>query len=317
MIELRVPISPTPSFINQTRLLAASLREFYPTAKVRAFIGTERGYLQATRAEREALETLTADRIRWTWISSSAFGEWAGTRSPYLATMNARFDEVDHDDVSHIIIADADVLICGPLTELFGMDAVQGVMTHVPPMPPDWMRAIWRHFTGREDWRTFQHSGAGIMCGEDEASPWYTNSGFVFAPRRLFERMVAPYDDAIAFLRRASSDTYWFDQFALGLAAAKAGVPVEALPLRWNFPNQLAFDKKHPVELANVRVLHYLRTDIVDRTRDFESDAAIRRFVCRHDLTGSNEALRRRVGELAMKSMLTAPSYDPETAPYA
>jgi hypothetical protein len=41
-----------------------------------------------------------------------------------------------------------------------------------------------------------------------------------------------------------------------------------------------------------------MQTDIVDRDRDFESDAALESLCARRDLDGSNEMLRQRVSEL-------------------
>ena len=89
---------------------------------------------------------------------------------------------------------------------------------------------------------------------------------------------------------------------ALALAVAKSGVPARTLPLRFNFPNQRAFDLAHPAELADVRFLHYLRTEIVHRDRDFEGPAAMRRLIGRTDLSGSNEVLRAGVAGLTVSS---------------
>jgi hypothetical protein len=100
-------------------------------------------------------------------------------------------------------------------------------------------------------------------------------------------------------MRGLMADTYWFDQLALALAVAKSGVPACTLPLRFNFPNQAAFDEAHPVELADVRFLHYLRTDTVHRDRDFEDLEATGRLIGRTDLSGSSEALRAGVASLS------------------
>ena len=307
-IECRVALSPTPAFINRTLLLAASVREFYPDAWITAYVGCSQPPPMAAAKE------LARCDISIMWVGGKTFDAWAGTRSPYLATMNTRWEKAS--DADHVLIMDADVICTGRFDELLAVDAVQGVMTHVPPMPLAGMRGLWKQFTGSYDYPHYLHSGAGIMCGHADAGFWYVNSGMCLLPRDHFERMIEPYHDAIAFMRATMSDTYWFDQLALGLAAAKADVPRLVLPIRYNFPNQIAFDQAYPVDLADCRFLHYLRTDTVDRDADFESVAAIQRFISRPGLTGSNALLQKRVGQLLNK-VWPAATYSAEDAPYA
>jgi hypothetical protein len=128
-------------------------------------------------------------------------------------------------------------------------------------------------------------------------SPPYFNTGVLFAPAKLLEKLYEPYMDALHFVRKCM-DSYFFEQIALTLAVAKHGIPVEVLAVRYNYPNQAAFDALYPQELSDVRLLHFLRTDIVQRERDFETLESMQRLAGRRDLSGSNEALRARVAEL-------------------
>ena len=161
------------------------------------------------------------------------------------------------------------------------------------------------------------YSGNGIMGPAGQLGPWYANSGMVFGPRYLFERLCEPYHQAITLMRRLMADTYWFDQLALALAVAKSGVPARTLPLRFNFPNQAAFDEALPAELADMRFLHYLRTETVHRDHEFEDAEAMRRLIARTDLFGSNEALRLRVAGLVGALSTPRPLECAEDAPYA
>jgi len=311
-IECRVALSPTPAFINRTLLLAASVREFYPDAIVRAYVGdTEGTTIEVIHAAWNTL--IRADVLTYVTPRDEC-DEWKWTRSPFLAAMNDRFrrPKVEAD---HVLIMDADVICTGRFDEALE-SCVAGVMTHVPPMPRIGMLQLWRMFAGDDPQDEYLHSGAGIMCDADARSPWYANSGIVFLPRKRFEDMIDPYHGAIGWLRSTLTDTYWFDQLALGLAAAYAKAPVQALPLRYNFPNQDAFDQAYPVDLADCRFLHYLRTDTVDRDADFESVAAIQRFIARPGLVGSNALLQRRVGQLLNK-VWPAEAYAAEDAPHA
>jgi hypothetical protein len=310
-LELRVPLSPTPAFLNRLRILAGSIRSFYPDTTVRAYIGSSD--FPADMGVTVGL--LRADNIDVTWLSGAIFDSWSGTRSPYIETMNRRWSlPVDAD---FVMIADCDIIAVRPFPELFDVDAVQGVQAHVPPMNNiDWVRLFG--LSGLPDIPRVNHiySGAGIMCPPGTTGPFYANSGMIFAPRIMFEQMIAPYHDAIDFLRRTIKDTYWFDQVAVALAVGCADVPVKSLSLRYNFPNQGAFDQAHPEELADCRFLHYLRTDTVDRDKDFADLGAIGRFICRPGLMGSNLLLQKRVAELYEK-VWPAPTYTAEDAPYA
>lgn len=310
-IECRIPISPTPSFCNQVLLQAASLRRFHPGSIIRAYVGHE-----APTPEMRSLveDSFRGHKIGFEWVTGKEFSAWEGTRSPFLATMNRRFSQPV--DGSHVLIMDADTLVTGPFDELFVVQAVQGVMAHVAPLDDDSWRYLFTIAGCQPPLFRFPLSGNGIMGPEGKLTPWYANSGMIWAPRHLFERLCQPYHAAINVIRSAMADTYWADQLAVALTVAKTGVPVRSLVQRFNFPNQPAFDEAKPEELQDVRVIHYLREDRVHRTRDFESLAALRRLVNRDDLTGSHEVLRRAIA--ANLGILEPPALQrAEDAPWA
>ena len=291
-LECRIPISPRPAWFNRVRLMAASIRQFCPDAIVQATIGQAGGPTPDLIAKASA----ELPGIDIEWIGAAEFDAWAGTRSEYIATMNRRFSLPVRG--SHVLILDADVVCTGRFDALFDTDAVQGVQAYAAPMDnPAWSK-LFAGFGTAPQVFDCPYTGAGIVGPEGECGPWYVNSGVVFAPRHLFERLCEPYQEAIAFLRNTMSDTYWFDQLALALATAKSGVPTRSLPLRYNFPNLAAFDTAHPTELVDVRFIHYLGTDTVHRDHDFETRDAACRLVERDDLAGSNAQLQQRVGEL-------------------
>lgn len=294
-IELRVPISPTPSFLNRVVLMAESIRRFHPDTMMSVYIGQTDGVTD--EAAIRVQDAFRGRDIVPIWINTHSFDLWANSRSPYLGTMNARWHPQTEAD--HIIIADADVIFTGPLTELFAFDAALGVQAHIPALDnPTWQMLFDRFGVNCPPFDC-EYSGAGIMTPEGTHGPWYPNSGMIFAPRAIFERMIDPYHEAIGLLNRVLASSYWFDQVGGAMAAAKAKVPVRSLPLRFNFPNQPEFDQRHPSELSDCRVLHYLRTTGgVDRDPDFSDIDAMRRLVARSDLSGSNELLRQHVVDL-------------------
>ena len=287
--EVRIPISPTPSFLNRALLLAASIRKFHPESIIRVYLGQEGG--ASPEAVKRVMEAFAGKRIGFEWVSAKNFAEWDGTRSPYLATMNQRFNTAVDGDA--VIIADCDVIVTGPLDELFETHAVQGVQAHVAPLPYADMRYLWAICSAPWPEDLIRFTGLGIMDTPMTEAPPYPNSGFVYAPKDLFLRMVPLYHDAIWRLKNAMRDTYWFDQLALGIAIAGSHVTYQPLGLHFNFPNQAEFDERHPINLEHVRVIHYLRENFINRTTDFESATAVHRLTQRRDLTGSHEVLRQ------------------------
>jgi hypothetical protein len=309
-LEVRVAMSATPSFVNRTRLLAASVREFYPDALVRAFVGA-----RAERPAEKLMLELDGDDIQVEWVGGQRFDAWRGTRNEYVGTMAARYEPMFEAD--YVLMLDADVICLKPFDELLNAKALSGVQAHIPPFSND----VWKRLLVESGlpprWNQHPFTGWQAMFTDPAMrfGPPYANTGVLFGPATLFERLWPAYDAALTRLR-SQMDTYFFEQIALTLAAAEAGVPLNIVPLRYNFPNQAEFDRLHPEELADCRFLHYLRTDTVDREWDFESRAAMARLVARPGLTGSNLLLQRRVGEL-LGRVWPADGYTAEDAPYA
>ena len=102
---------------------------------------------------------------------------------------------------------------------------------------------------------------------------------------------------ALPALKAAHSvfDTFFLDQIAFTLMMYKAGVSKKLIPLRFNFPNQKSFEQRFKSEAEVTSILHFMRTDAIDRDIIFSSEANIGAFIQRDDLVGSNELLRSRV----------------------
>jgi len=285
LLECRIPISPKPAWLNRVRLIAASLREWYPDTLL-----TVSSYPRVPDDEE-----LFHDRTVWRSPKPVEFDVWAGTRSEYLATMMDRYRPPFYGDF--VLMLDADVIPIRPFPEFFAEKGLCGVQAHVSPCSkPDWCLLFQRFGLAAPDMRHV-YTGHGIMTMHEQG-PLYYNSGVVFGRRELFEQLAGEYANAIDFLRLNVADSYWFDQQGLALAIAAANLPARTFPLRFNFPNRPAFDRAHPEELADMRFCHAMQTDVVDRDADFESEEALDRLCARTDLDGSNEVLRRRVVEL-------------------
>jgi hypothetical protein len=295
-LEVRIPISPRADYFNRVRLIAQSLREFYPNAIVRVTIGANTEPFDVAQAEPWSHDL----GVHWVWLEQAEFAEWRDTAHPYVATMMERYRPPFFAE--HVLMMDADILPIRPFDELLQRDhALLSMMAHASPFrnhEQDW-KDLFNSYGLSDPSFAFELSGWGAMFTDPSRryAPPYFNTGVVLARADVYERLYEPYMAALRFVK-TRSDTYFVEQIALTLALGKTGLPFDTLPLRYNFPNQAAFDAAHPQELEKVRLLHFLRTETVDREKDFETADDIQRLVDRSDLVGSNEVLRRRLAEL-------------------
>ncbi len=301
-LEVRIPISPRADYFNRIRIIALSIREFYPDATIRVTIGSE-------APPRDLSVELPWSRrlgVQWHWISASSFLQWKDTEHPYIATMMERFQPPFC--AKYVLMLDADVIAVRAFDELFEKpDALKAVMAHVSPFRvrgvPDAHVSCWNQLY--RDYGlappVFKYEVSGWRAMEADPvqrySPAYFNTGVLFARAELLDRLHEGYMNALTFVRR-NMDSYFFEQIALTLAIDALRIPVDVLPLRYNYPNQVEFDTLHPSELGDIRLLHFLRTQVVSRERDFETESATQMLASRKDLRGSNEILRRRVAAL-------------------
>jgi hypothetical protein len=296
LLEVRIPISPTPAFLNRVRLIAASLRQWYPDTVVTVSCYPPMETAKGAIVVGSRWNLAGGATVDFRYVATADFNRWAGTRSPYLATVMDTWKPPFYGD--YILHLDADVIPIRPFPEWFAERGLCGVMAHVPSLSDGAWSMLFRDYGVTQPRFVHEYTGGGIMCQAGTVGPLYFNSGVVFGRRELFERIAEPTLEAIDFLAGQFPDSYWFDQQALALGIAASGVPAKTFPLRYNFPNRPAFDRAHPEELADMRFCHAMQTDVVDRDSDFESDAALDALCARTDLDGSNEVLRQRVSEL-------------------
>lgn len=296
-LEVRIPISPRTDYFNRVLFIARSVKSFYPNATFRISVGED-----CEPFDVAARFPWSRDlEVTWHWVERADFVEWRGTAHPYIATIMERYKAPFSSD--YVLMIDADVIAINPFDELFDKPlGLSGVIAHVSPFPSE-HRSKWEHlfsaYNVPQPRFQFEHTGWRSMFTTESArmTPCYMNTGVLFGPREVFERLEKPYFDALAFVR-SEMDSYFFEQIALTLGAERAAIPMNVLPLTFNFPNQLEFDRTHPAELNDIRLLHFLRTNILHRDLDFKNFNSIARLIARRDLAGSNEVLRRRLAEL-------------------
>lgn len=124
-------------------------------------------------------------------------------------------------------------------------------------------------------------------------APFYINYGFLAGTPELLSRLY--YRDC-EIIDRVSSfvGDFWGPQVSLALSVEDMNIPSEALPMRYNYPNDRRADNRYPDELKNIILMHYLRHTIFDRQKIFTSPQEFENFQ-KLDLIGSNLVFQKHV----------------------
>lgn len=297
MLEIRVPISPKPYFFQQVKCLYRSAQACGGlTGQVRMVVSvgddTEPYDIAAT-------QPWSDERVVWRWVARDDF-----RRLSYHATGLDRF--LYDTDAQVVLFADADVAFVNGIDDLLrslqAMPAIAGVMAHVPPFlskADETWDSLFRKLGRSLPPDLHQHTGWATMFHRADLrfGPAYYNLGAVFVSSSLLLKLSETFNQLLELAGQAEVG-YFKSQLALTLAICELNMPRITLPPRYNFPNDPLFEAAYPEDLRDLRILHYLRMDEMQRDAIWETSEATRAFLRRADLRPSNEALRRVVEKL-------------------
>jgi hypothetical protein len=299
--EIHVPISPTPAFFNQIRLMAAAFRRFGGPLRNSRIVVTVGAAEQSDLAGR--LPWSRDYGVEWRWLEPELFA-----RHDYFATALERFREPFES--KYVLFLDADVLAVSPpdltdspVTETGG---IAGLIAHVAPFEEAPLQA-WTELTeaaglGKPP-LVARHSGWGVMdwAPERQFAPPYFNLGVLFCSSDAARALAARLYEEMEIVNSVRTTVYRC-QIALTLAIVRLGIPWYELPLRLNFPNDLGFWRGYPAEAARVQLMHYLREDEINRTSDFADDDALRAAVARPVENPLTRMLQERIRTLLLET---------------
>jgi hypothetical protein len=209
-------------------------------------------------------------------------------------------------DADVLVRMDADTLPVGDLEDVLDhvieTTSIAGVMAHFGfPVRPGMFASheTWRQvadglISGRLDFRYSYSLMEANAPEEIRTAPFYLNDGAVFFPRSLFRKFAERYLNLRPRLMERLADPYYSGQIALSLAVAEMRARTCALPMRYNFPNDVVATRKFPEELESVKIFHYLRTDQFDRQLIFTDGSHYQSFL-NAPLTGVNKVFQENV----------------------
>ncbi|MEM9520635.1 MAG: hypothetical protein AAGA37_15050 [Actinomycetota bacterium] len=280
---IRVPISPTPNYLNRSVLLMHSLHAADPEASrhsIDLFVSPD------TSPAPERWRDAVADfGLHWHDVEPASFASFG-----YAAASLARVRTPTDADV--VLKADADMVVIGPVGELIERShttqTVLGVTAYRSPFNATTFPYAADH-SPRECWsELFARMGlaapsfvgrhpAGFENGWDTATtscPAYFNYGVVAMPAPAAAQIGAILADEQARVDKVFSGAH-YAQVALTVAMYRLGLRAEELPLRFNFPNQPRYVEPYPQDASDIRILHYMSRDMFDKEADLDDLASI------------------------------------------
>ena len=295
-LEVHVPVSPTPTFLNMAHYLTHSLRAcggWYRDAPLILTLGAEQRDLDLARRH----PWMAKHGVEVRWIDEALFA-----RESWFATSCERFRYEFSSDV--VLVLDADTLIFGPLDDMVEeahrAGAMCGVVAHVPPVA---RREQWQEIyrrCGLGDLETpCEHTGWGYMFSDETLRhcPPYFNHGVLAAPAAAMRRI-----GGVIYELMAAADavlrTHYRAQIAVSLAVTQLALPFRALPFRWNFANDPLLEALHADELPHVRIIHLLRKHQIHKDELYASLDNVEAMLARTDLRVINALAQRLLAEL-------------------
>jgi hypothetical protein len=297
--EIHVPISPTPQFFNQIRLLAASIRRFggpLRNNRIIVTVGDEEPHADLA----SQLPWSRDYGVEWRWLEPGLFA-----RYHYFATALERFRQPFESQ--YVLFLDADVLpvsppelTTSPVTETGG---IAGLIAFSPPFetPDQGWAELTRAAGLGEPPLVARYSGWGVLDRdlEQQYAPPYFNLGVLFcssdAARALGGRLYEEME-----IVNGVRETEYRCQIALTLAILRLGIPWYEVPMRLNFPNYIGFWRAHRAEAARLQLMHCIFQDEISRG-DFVSEDALRAAVARPVENPLNHLLQERIRMLLLE----------------
>jgi hypothetical protein len=231
------------------------------------------------------------------WVPEPFFREHS-----YYATGATRFEHEYRSDV--VLFLDADILIAAPFDELirdvYRRQHFAGVMAVASPLlflerPYTWHELYDHCAIGRDPVLCHEYLGWPYYHTDDPAhryGPPYFNYGVVCAPAWMMKRIGVLYFPYFLKLRELSPNIL-ITQVALSLALVKLGLRFETLPARYNFPNELALEALHGLELPHAKFLHLWGRVRFNKQYLYEDLDRVRETVLRTDLRGVERMAQR------------------------
>jgi hypothetical protein len=276
-IEFRIPIAPTISFYNRVHFFCEALRRLgqgCANTLIRIVVGDYADLDEVRRINTWA----TQYNLQWHRVPDeiSAAHDYYGTSDFRYALPESTADVV--------VLADADTALVQPVAhDLSWMvcdePCIAGHMAHIPPPSKflkrsdlkarDFWPFLFQEFSIPFPDELYRYSRD--LAGEFPTAPAYYNLGFValnWSALRVVKNAIFDVRERLNTIIQSEMRC----QIALTLISYKHAFKRRNLPAVFNAANDDAYLRHNGVRPDDIKVLHYLRTNELDRDT-FLSDA--------------------------------------------
>jgi hypothetical protein len=269
-IEFRIPIAPTMAFYNRVHFFCAALRRLGPShadSLVRIVVGDYADLDEVRRINAWA----TQYNLQWHRVPDevSAVHDYYGTSDFRYALPESTADLV--------VLADADTALVQPVAQDFSWmlcdePCIAGHMAHIPPPSKflersdlaerDFWPFLFREFSIPFPDELYRYSRD--LAEEFPTAPAYYNLGFValnWSALRIVKAAIFDVHERLNKMIRTEMRC----QIALTLISYKHAFKRRNLPAIFNAANDEPYLRHNRVRPNDIKVLHYLRTNELDR----------------------------------------------------
>lgn len=152
------------------------------------------------------------------------------------------------------VLVDSDVLVCSPI-QVPDPSMFHGVIAHKSPCNSEQWFSLYKNFDLNLELNYRSNY-------QNQSCPYYVNFGVLFVPKDsllpIGNYLKENMNEIWKVLNRIGGDTYYVSQIVLSMALSKLNIKVNALPLRYNYPDTPTYDRSHKDEMENAIFYHYL-----------------------------------------------------------
>ncbi len=295
-LEFRIPISPNPSFYSQVRLIAQSLARLgppYADAQIAVAVGDAPALADVIDANRWS----TDYPVAWRIVPAALYEQL-----PHPAWGSGMARYIDPANVDVTILCDADTCPVARFDDLLERlegtaPTVAGLQAHYTPfrdMDHDGLWTMLLGAIGRPDTpRSVPYSmDVDRLQG---SSPPYFNYGFVAFNAAAFGLVCERLLEMLLLACRLLPSQPFSAQVALTLTLLQADIDVLPLGHAFNCANDDLLLAHCLVDPADIRVIHYLRTDEFNRHDFLTSESRFLAFINAEKRNAVSERLRQHI----------------------
>jgi len=269
-IEFRIPVAPTISFYNRVHFFCAALRRLgrgHADTLIRIVVGDYADLDEVRRINAWA----TQYNLQWHRVP-----EEVSAAHDYYGTSDFRY-ALPESTADLVVLADADTALVQPVAQdlswmLCDEPCIAGHMAHIPPP----LKFLERSDLAARDVWPFLFQEFSIpfadelyrysrdLAGEFPTAPAYYNLGFValnWSALRIVKNAICNVRERLNKITQSEMRC----QIALTLISYKHAFKRRNLPAIFNAANDEPYLRHNRVRPDDIKVLHYLRTNELDR----------------------------------------------------